>query len=76
MRVSGDDTVHGQLVRTKLGRLVTELPEGILLVANSYIYTDWNSMHSHVYINQKEWLTYIALIGPGMMFYNFIFLGA
>lgn len=49
------------------------------------IYTDWlylwwtgyaNSpaMHGHLYIILKESLKYIPIIGPGMLFYGFIFM--
>ena len=47
------------------------------------IYTDWlylwwisytNRLHGHLYIILKESLKYIPIIGPGMMFYGFIFL--
>jgi lysocardiolipin and lysophospholipid acyltransferase len=31
-------------------------------------------MHGHMYIILKESLKYIPIIGPGMMFYSFIFL--
>ena len=31
-------------------------------------------MHGHIYIILKESLKYIPLIGPGMMFYGFIFM--
>lgn len=31
-------------------------------------------MHGHIYIILKESLKYFPVIGPGMMFYNFIFL--
>lgn len=31
-------------------------------------------MHGHIYIILKESLKYIPVIGPGMMFFNFIFL--
>lgn len=83
IRVSGDNTVRGQLVKTEDGRLRTKFPERLVLIANHQIYTDWlylwwtaytSYMHGHVYIILKESLKYIPFIGPGMMFYNFIFL--
>lgn len=83
IRVSGDKSVRGQLLQTKDGRLQTDFPERLILIANHQIYTDWlylwwvaytNSMHGHVYIILKESLKYIPVIGPGMMFYGFIFM--
>lgn len=83
VRVSGDKSVRGQLKQTKDGRLQTEFPERLVMIANHQIYTDWlylwwvaytNSMHGHVYIILKESLKYIPFIGPGMMFYGFVFL--
>ena len=49
------------------------------------IYTDWlylwwigyvnkPRMHGHIFIILKESLKYIPVIGPGMMFYRFIFM--
>lgn len=83
IRVSGDKSVRGQFLQTGDGRLQTDFPERLVMVANHQIYTDWlylwwvaytNKMHGHVYIILKESLKYIPFIGPGMMFYGFIFM--
>jgi len=83
IRVSGDESVRGQLLQTEDGRLETDFPERLILIANHQIYTDWlylwwvaytNRMHGHIYIILKESLKYIPVIGPGMMFYGFIFM--
>lgn len=83
IRVSGDKSVRGQLLQTKDGRLQTNFPERLIMMANHQIYTDWlylwwvaytNKMHGHIYIILKESLKYIPLVGPGMMFYGFIFM--
>ncbi|KAF2404348.1 acyltransferase-domain-containing protein [Trichodelitschia bisporula] len=83
VRVSGDESVRGQLRATKDGRLETRFPERMVLISNHSIYTDWlylwwvaytNRNHGHLYIILKESLKYIPIIGPGMMFMSFIFL--
>ncbi|KAL5425114.1 hypothetical protein PMIN04_002777 [Paraphaeosphaeria minitans] len=83
MRVSGDESVRGQLRQTDDGRLETDFPERLVLIANHQIYTDWvylwwvaytNKMHGHLYIILKESIKYIPVLGTGMMFYGFIFL--
>ncbi|KAI9779146.1 MAG: hypothetical protein M1839_007681 [Geoglossum umbratile] len=83
VRVSGDKTVRGQLRQTGDGRLECDFPERIVLIANHQLYSDWlylwwiaytNSMHGHIFIILKESLKYIPIIGPGMIFYGFIFL--
>ena len=83
IRVSGDESVRGQLRQDKDGRLVLGFPERMILLANHQIYTDWlylwwaayaNRMHGHIFIMLKESLRYIPFIGPGMMFYGFIFM--
>ena len=83
IRVSGDKSVRGQLLQTKDGRLQTNFPERLIMMANHQIYTDWlylwwvaytNKMHGHIYIILKESLKYIPIVGPGMMFYGFIFM--
>ena len=81
--VSGDKSVRGQLVTTGDNRLVTGFPERMVMISNHQVYTDWlylwyvayaNRMHGHIYILLKESLKYIPFIGPGMMFYGFIFM--
>ena len=83
IRISGDRSVRGQLLRTKDGRLQTDFPERLVMISNHQIYTDWlylwwiaytNQMHGHVYIILKEAMKYIPILGPGMMFYGFIFM--
>ncbi|KAK3202389.1 hypothetical protein GRF29_161g1026955 [Pseudopithomyces chartarum] len=83
IRVSGDESVRGQLKQTEDGRLECLFPERLVLVANHQIYTDWiylwwvaytSKMHGHLYIILKESIKYIPVLGTGMMFYGFIFL--
>ena len=83
IRVSGHQSVRGQLRCTKEGLLETNFPERLIMTTNHQIYTDWlylwwiaysNKMHGHVYIILKEALKYIPFIGPGMMFYGFVFM--
>ena len=83
IRISGDRSVRGQLMKTKDGLLQTNFPERIVMIANHQVYTEWiylwwiaytNKMHGHVYIILKESIKYIPIIGPGMMFYGFIFM--
>jgi len=83
VRVSWDPSLRGQLRKTKDGRLETDFPERMVLIANHQIYTDWlylwwiaytSRMHGHLYIILKESLKYIPFIGQGMMFYGFIFM--
>ncbi|KAI4138382.1 MAG: hypothetical protein LQ341_004694 [Variospora aurantia] len=83
IRISGDSSVRGQLVQTKSGRLETRFPERLVMIANHQLYSDWlylwwiaytSRMHGHVFIILKESLKYIPIIGPGMMFYGFIFM--
>ncbi len=83
VRVSGDKSVAGQLKLTADGRLKTDFPERLVLIANHQLYSDWlylwwisytSRMHGHIYIVLKESLKYIPVVGPGMMFYGFIFM--
>ncbi|KAI9837495.1 MAG: hypothetical protein M1819_007144 [Sarea resinae] len=83
VRISGDKSVRGQLRQAKDGRLECHFPERIVLIANHQLYSDWlylwwiaytNRMHGHIFIILKESLKYLPLIGPGMLFYRFIFL--
>ena len=83
VRISGDTSVRGQLLRTEDGRLQTGFPERLVMIANHQLYSDWlylwwvaytNKMHGHIYIILKESLKYIPVMGPGMMFYGFIFM--
>ena len=83
IRVSGDKSVRGQLIRTQDGLLKTEFPERLIMITNHQLYTDWlylwwiaytGGMHGHVYIILRENLKWIPIIGPGMMFYGFVFM--
>ena len=82
-RVSGDKSVRGQLWQAKDGTLVTDFPERLVMISNHQLYSDWiylwwisytSRMHGHLYIILKESMKYIPVIGPGMMFYGFIFM--
>lgn len=81
--VSWDESMRGQLYKTDTGLLESSFPERIVLMSNHQIYTDWlylwwiaytSRMHGHIYIILKESLKYIPFLGPGMMFYGFIFM--
>ena len=83
MRVSGDESVRGQIQLTRDGRLKMQFPERLVLISNHQVYTDWiylwwlayaNRMHGRIYIILKESLKYIPVIGQGMSFYGFIFM--
>ncbi|GAB7352729.1 hypothetical protein MBLNU459_g3083t1 [Dothideomycetes sp. NU459] len=83
IRVSGDSSIKGQLRKCADGRLECDFPERLVLIANHQIYTDWlylwwvsytAGLHGHIYIILKESLKYVPVIGPAMMFFNFIFM--
>jgi len=83
VRVSGDASVRGQIRRAADGRLETDFPERLVMTSNHQIYTDWlylwwiaytSRLHGHVYIILKEGLKYVPFIGPGMMFFGFVFM--
>ncbi|KAI9762637.1 MAG: hypothetical protein M4579_000255 [Chaenotheca gracillima] len=83
IRISWDPSVEGQIRLKEDGTLECSFPERLVLIANHQLYTDWlylwwiaytNRMHGHIYIILKEALKYVPVIGPGMMFYGFIFL--
>jgi len=83
VRVSGDSSVRGQLRQTGDGGLEMGFPERLVMITNHQLYTDWlylwwvaytNRMHGHVYIILKESLKYVPIIGPGIMFYGFVFM--
>ena len=82
IRVSGDASTCGQLHKTDDGRLETQFPERLVLLATHQIYTEWlylwwiaytSKQHGAIYIILKESLKYIPTLGPAMMFYGFIF---
>ncbi|KAH7115323.1 acyltransferase-domain-containing protein [Dendryphion nanum] len=83
VRVSGDASMMGQLVKKKDGSLQCNFADRMVLMANHQLYTDWlylwwiaytNNMHGFIYIILKESLKNIPIIGWGAQFYNFIFL--
>lgn len=83
VRVSGDKSMRGQLIQTKDGRLETHFTERMVMITNHQLYSDWiylwwiaytSKMHGYVYIILKESLKYIPVLGPGMMFYGFVFM--
>ncbi|SPN98740.1 related to acetyltransferase [Cephalotrichum gorgonifer] len=85
MRISGDESVAGQIRKTADGRVEFDFPERLVLIANHQIYTDWlylwwagyanrPQMHGHLYIILKESLKFIPVLGQGMLFYGFIFM--
>ena len=83
VRVSGDASVRGQIRRAPDGRLETDFPERLIIISNHQIYTDWlylwwvaytSRLHGHIYIILKEGLKYVPFIGPGMMFFGFVFM--
>ena len=83
IRVSGDQSMRGQLRCSKDGLLETSFPERLILIGNHQLYSDWlylwwiaytSSMHGHVFIILKEQLKYIPILGSGMMFFRFIFM--
>ncbi|CAM1502708.1 Fc.00g074840.m01.CDS01 [Cosmosporella sp. VM-42] len=85
IRVSGDESVAGQIKPMPGGNIQFNFPERIILIANHQIYTDWlylwwigyaNSpgMAGHIFIILKESLKMIPVLGWGMMFYGFIFM--
>ncbi|CAK4031712.1 related to 1-acyl-sn-glycerol-3-phosphate acyltransferase gamma [Lecanosticta acicola] len=83
VKVSGDDSMKGQLFVMDDGTLKCNFPHRIILMGNHQLYTDWlylwwiaytNKMHGRIYIILKESLKQLPIIGWGMQFYNFIFL--
>ncbi|PFH61085.1 hypothetical protein XA68_18293 [Ophiocordyceps unilateralis] len=85
MRISGDESIAGQIKPMPDGGVQFSFPERLVLIANHQIYTDWlylwwiayanrPGMAGHIYIILKESLKYVPFIGPAMMFYGFIFM--
>lgn len=83
VRVTGDDSMKGQLYKMDDGTLKCNFPHRMVLMANHQLYTDWlylwwiaytNKMHGRIYIILKESLKNIPIFGWGAQFYNFIFL--
>ncbi|KAG9248092.1 acyltransferase-domain-containing protein [Calycina marina] len=85
VRISGDASVAGELVKTENGGVQLQFPDRLVLIANHQLYSDWlylwwaaytnkRKMHGHIYIILKESLKHIPIVGWGMMFYGFIFM--
>jgi 1-acyl-sn-glycerol-3-phosphate acyltransferase len=83
VRVSWDKELRGQFRKTSTGRLETTFPERLVYVSNHQVYTEWmylwwiaytSRMHGHIFIILKESLKFVPILGPGMMFYGFIFM--
>ncbi|KAH9814248.1 Acyltransferase C-terminus [Teratosphaeria destructans] len=83
VRVSGDESMKGQLYQMDDGTLKCNFPHRLILMANHQLYTDWlylwwiaytNKMHGRIYIILKESLKNLPIVGWGAQFYNFIFL--
>ena len=83
VRVTGDESMKGQLYQMDDGNLKCNFPHRLVLMANHQLYTDWlylwwiaytNKMHGRIYIILKESLKNIPIFGWGAQFYNFIFL--
>lgn len=83
VRVSGDESMKGQLYQMEDGTLKCNFPHRLVLMANHQLYTDWlylwwiaytNKMHGRIYIILKESLKSLPVFGWGAQFYNFIFL--
>lgn len=83
IRTSWTPDLNEEFVQTEDGRMETRFPERLVLIANHQIYTDWlylwwvaytSKMHGHIYIILKEVYKYVPIIGPGMMYYGFVFM--
>jgi len=81
--VTWDPSVAGQVQQTADGKISLTFPERLVLISNHQLYTDWvflwwaaytSGRHGHIFIVLKESIKYIPLLGPGMMFFSFIFL--
>ncbi|KAK5131527.1 hypothetical protein LTR08_000854 [Meristemomyces frigidus] len=83
VRISGDESMKGQIYQMEDGTLKCNFPHRLVLMANHQLYTDWlylwwiaytNKMHGRIYIILKESLRNLPIFGWGAQFYNFIFL--
>jgi len=83
VRVTGDDSMKGQLFQMPDGSLRCNFPHRLVMMANHQLYTDWlylwwtaytNKMHGRIYIILKESLKNVPIFGWAAQFYNFIFL--
>lgn len=83
IRVSAEPSIAEQMRIASNGCLETDFPHRLILIANHQIYSEWaylwwiaytSRMHGYIYIILKESLKYVPVLGPGMMFYGFIFM--
>ncbi|GFF60499.1 acyltransferase [Aspergillus udagawae] len=83
IRVSGDVSVQGQIQLMSDGRLKTDFPERLVLIANHQTTLDgsfvwWsaytNGVHGHIIVILKDSLKSIPILGLAMKLYGFIFL--
>lgn len=83
VKVTWEPSLKGQLRKSSEGRLETDFPERLILMANHQVYTDWlylwwtaytSKMHGHIFILLKESLKYTPVLSPGILFYGFIFM--
>ncbi|OAL42539.1 putative acyltransferase [Pyrenochaeta sp. DS3sAY3a] len=81
--ISGDLSVKEQIKKLPNGKVALDFPDRIVLIANHQIYTDWIFLwwsayiaqhHGHLFIVLKDSLKSIPILGPGMMFFSWIFL--
>ncbi|RYO63352.1 hypothetical protein AA0113_g6085 [Alternaria arborescens] len=82
-KISGDASVRGQIRKTSSGWVHLDFPDRLVLIANHQIYTDWLFLwwsaytthhHGHLFIVLKDSLKNIPVLGPGMMFFSWVFL--
>lgn len=83
IRISYDESLAGQISVNEQGVLETNFEDRLILIANHQIYTDWlylwwisytGNRHKNFFIVLKKELQRIPIIGPGMMFFSFLFL--
>ncbi|USW52985.1 Putative phospholipid/glycerol acyltransferase [Septoria linicola] len=83
VNISWDASVEGQIRWSETGKAMFDAPDRMVLLANHQIYTDWIYLwwsayiarhHGHLIIVLKDALKKIPILGPGMMFFSFIFL--
>ncbi|KAF2109747.1 acyltransferase-domain-containing protein [Lophiotrema nucula] len=83
VKVSGDASVRHQIRSAPEGQIILDFPDRLVLIANHQIYTDWIFLwwsayiakhHGHFLVVLKDSLRRIPVFGPGMMFFDWIFL--
>ncbi|GIZ44957.1 hypothetical protein CKM354_000814100 [Cercospora kikuchii] len=81
--ISWDESVKGQIKWTSNGKIEFDAPDRMVLIANHQIYTDWIYLwwsaytarhHGHLIVILKDALKKIPIVGPGLVFFNWIFL--